>query len=160
MSDDQTRPLALRAAEAPLRTKPSNYPEIFRGRVAGREKRPLGDLFGLANFGVNLTRLKPGAESALLHRHTREDEFVYIIEGTPTLVTDRGEVRLEAGDCAGFPAGGVAHHLVNRSAADVVYLEIGDRTPGDTAVYPADDLAAAQDADGRWVFSHKDGSSY
>lgn len=160
MSDQHDRPLALRAAEAPLRTKRSNYPEVFQSRVSGREKRPLGDLFGLANFGVNLTRLRPGGESALLHRHTRQDEFVYVLEGTPTLVTDRGEVMLEPGTCAGFPAGDVAHHLVNRSEADVVYLEIGDRTPGDTATYPADDLAAAQDAGGRWVFTHKDGSSY
>ena len=74
MSDDH--PLAIVAAEAALRTKPSNYPEPFYSRMAGREKRPLGDLFGLKNFGVNLTRLAPGAESALLHRHSRQDEFV------------------------------------------------------------------------------------
>ena len=41
------RPLALIAADAPLRSKASNYPAPFAARVAGREKRPLGDLFGL-----------------------------------------------------------------------------------------------------------------
>ena len=107
-----------------------------------RQKHPLGDLFGLRNFGVNLTRLLPGGESALLHRHSRQDEFVYILEGRPTLVTDRGEVELEPGMCAGFAAAGVAHHLVNRTGADAVYLEIGDRTPGDAGSYPDDDLAA------------------
>lgn len=158
MSDDH--PLAIVAAEAALRTKPSNYPEPFYSRMAGREKRPLGDLFGLKNFGVNLTRLAPGAESALLHRHSRQDEFVYIVEGEAVLVTDRGEVVLKPGMCAGFPAAGLAHQLINRSEADVVYLEIGDRTPGDEGSYPKDDIRAALAADGQWIFTHKDGSPY
>lgn len=154
------RPLALQAAEAPARTRPSNYPEPFFGRMGKREKRPLGDLFGLAHFGVNLTRLLPGGESALLHRHSRQDEFIFVLEGTPTLVTDAGEVALAPGMCAGFPARGVAHQLVNRTAEDVVYLEIGDRTPGDAVDYPADDIAARLGPDGKWIFTHKDGSAY
>src|SRR5881227_3142170 len=97
--------VAIRAADAPVRTKPSNYPEPFASRVAGREKRPLGDLFGLTNFGVNLTRMAPGAMSALRHAHTRQDEFVYVLEGEPTLVTDAGETQLRPGMCAGFKAG-------------------------------------------------------
>ncbi|QLP98909.1 MAG: cupin domain-containing protein [Rhodoblastus sp.] len=127
--------------------------------MSKREKRPLGDLFGLSNFGVNLTRLAPGGESALLHRHSRQDEFVYILEGRPTLVCDDGETELSPGMCAGFPAGGRAHHLVNRSAADVVYLEIGDRSKGDGVTYPSDDIAAAL-VEGRWVFTRKDGAPY
>lgn len=154
------RPLAVVAATAPVRQTPSNYPEPFFSRMAGREKRPLGALFGLTNFGVNLTRLAPGAASALLHRHSRQDEFVYVLHGTPTLVTDQGEVVLEPGHCAGFPAGGVAHHLINRTAGDVVYLEVGDRTPGDAACYPADDLAASLGPDGRWRFATKAGAAY
>ena len=153
-------PIALEAASAPLRTKPSNYPEPFFSRMAKREKRPLGDLFGLKNFGINLTRLKPGGESALLHRHSKQDEFVYILEGNPTLVTDRGEVALAPGMCAGFAADGIAHQLVNRTDSDVVYLEIGDRTPGDDGTYPADDLKAALGPDGKWQFTHKDGRPY
>ena len=149
--------LAVRASDMPTRTKPSNYPEPFFSRMAGREKRPLGDMFGLKNFGVNLTRLIPGAQSALLHRHSRQDEFVYILEGHPTLVTDRGEMTLSPGLCAGFPASGLAHCLVNRGATDVVYLEIGDRTLGDEVSYPADDLMAALGPGGQWHFVHKDG---
>ena len=156
----KTPPLALRALDAPVRTKPSNYPEPFYSRMLHREKRPLGDLFGLRNFGVNLTRIAPGGESALLHRHSRQDEFVYILEGEPTLVTDQGEVALAPGMCAGFPAGGVAHQLVNRTDRDVLYLEIGDRSPGDEGSYPHDDLRAVLGADGKWVFTHKDGSPY
>ncbi len=153
-------PLAVRAADVPPRTKPSNYPEPFFSRMAGREKRQLGDVFGLNNFGVNLTVLKPGAESALLHRHTRQDEFIYILQGEPTLVTEDGEAQLSPGLCAGFVAGGSAHQLVNRTSSDVVYLEIGDRTPGDEGEYPADDIRAALGPDGKWNFTHKDGTPY
>ena len=160
MDDAAERPVALLAAEAPPRARPSNYPEPFFSRMGRREKRPLGDLFGLRNFGVNLTRLLPGGESALLHRHSRQDEFVYVLEGEPTLVTDRGEVRLSPGMCAGFPAQGLAHQLVNRTGRDVVYLEIGDRTPGDEGSYPDDDLQAVLGPDGTWVFAHKDGRPY
>jgi uncharacterized cupin superfamily protein len=159
-SDSKTpAPLAIDAVSAPLRTKPSNYPEPFFSRMARREKRPLGDLFGLKNFGVNLTTLKPGGESALLHRHSKQDELVYILEGEPTLVTDRGEEILRPGQCAGFPAAGIAHQLVNRTDRDVVYLEIGDRTPGDEGSYPNDDIKAVL-VDGKWQFTHKDGKPY
>jgi uncharacterized cupin superfamily protein len=108
--------------------------------MAGRDKRPLGDLFGLTNFGGNITRLAPGGASALRHAHTKQDEFVYILEGRPTLVTDGGRTALEPGMCAGFKAGaGDAHCLVNETDADVVYLEIGDRTAGDAVDYPDDE---------------------
>ena len=157
--NDEMKAKAIDAATVPPRARQSNYPEPFRSRMRNREKRALGDHFGLKNFGVNLTRLYPGGESALLHRHSKQDELVYILEGEPTLVTDDGEVPLRPGVCTGFPAGGVAHQIVNRTDRDVVYLEIGDRTPGDVGTYPADDLVAT-DVDGRWVFSHKDGTSY
>jgi len=161
MTDESKKPpISIAAAEAPLRTKPSNYPEPFASRMAGREKRILGDQFGLQNFGVNLTTLHPGSESSLLHRHSRQDEFIYILQGEPVLVTDQGETQLRPGMCAGFPAGGLAHQLVNRTAADVVYLEVGDRTPGDEGSYPRDDLQAALGPDGKWVFTHKDGRPY
>lgn len=159
-SESVAFPVALSAADAPLRKKPSNYPAPFAARVAGREKRALGDLFGLTNFGVNLTRLPPGALSALRHAHATQDEFVYILEGTPTLVTDAGRTRLKAGDCAGFRRGsGDAHCLINESDSDVVYLEVGDRSPGDAVVYPDDDLRADW-VEGRWRFAHKDGTPY
>src|SRR5881394_1605695 len=97
--------LAVVAADAAPRTKPTSYPEPFASRMRGRLKRPLGDLFGLTNFGVNLTRLAPGAVSALRHAHTRQDEFVYILRGHPLLHTDAGETALAPGMCAGFRAG-------------------------------------------------------
>ena len=146
-------------AVAPRRT--TNYPEPFRKVVAGREKRALGDAAGLRNFGVNLTRLEPGAASALRHWHEKQDEFVYVLEGELVLVTDLGEEALGPGMAAGFPAGrACGHHLVNRTDKPALYLEIGDRSPGERAHYTADDLAAALDLEGRWRFTHKDGRPY
>lgn len=148
------------ARDIPPRRLKTHYPEPFASRVAGREKRPLGDFFGLSNFGVNLTRLRPNAISALRHAHSKQDEFMYILEGHPTLRTEDGMKVLGPGMCVGFPAGdGNANHLVNETREDVLYLEIGDRTSGDEAVYPDDDIQA-KSIQGRWVFSHKDGTSY
>jgi len=157
---NSTYPVAVVAAEAPLRAKPSSYPEPFASQMAGRRKQPLGDLFGLTNFGVNLTRLLPGAVSALRHAHTKQDEFVYILQGHPTLHTDEGRTRLSPGMCAGFKAGsGNGHHLINETGEEVLYLEVGDRTPGDEGSYPDDDLKARM-VDGKWKLAHKDDTPY
>jgi uncharacterized cupin superfamily protein len=153
-------PVAVDAATAPVRATPSLYPAPFAERMAGRVKQPLGALFGLENVGINLTRLAPGAVSALRHAHARQDEFIYVLEGEPTLDTDRGRTPLKPGMCAGFRAGsGDAHHLVNERGCDAVYLEVGDRTAGDSVVYPDDDLVAVGTAGG-WRFTHKDGTPY
>src|SRR4051812_32921172 len=153
------RPIALAADAVPPRVLPPGTPEPFASRLRGREKRALGDAFGLRNFGVNLTRLPPGSASALRHAHARQDEFVYVLEGTPTLATNAGATVLGPGQCAGFPAGsGDAHHLVNRTSQDVVYLDVGDRTPGDAATYPDDVVAATCGDDGAWRYTRTDGS--
>jgi uncharacterized cupin superfamily protein len=157
---EKSKSIAVIAAEVPARTKPSVYPEPFASRMVGREKRPLGDLFGLTNFGVNLTRLAPNSVSALRHAHTRQDEFVYILQGRPTLHTDEGRTQLCPGMCAGFKAGtGNGHRLTNETTEEVVYLEVGDRTPGDEGSYPDDDLKALL-VEGKWKFVHRDGTPY
>ncbi|HQR03042.1 MAG TPA: cupin domain-containing protein [Rhodocyclaceae bacterium] len=129
-------------------------------RLAGREKRALGDVFGLSNFGVNLTRLAPGAVSSLRHSHLVQDELIYILQGYPTLHTDEGMTPLSPGMCAGFRAGtGNGHRLINQTTDEVVLLEIGDRMAGDEGFYPDDDLKALF-INGGWKFAHKDGSPY
>jgi uncharacterized cupin superfamily protein len=150
--------LVIVASEVPPPQRQTNYPEPFASRMAGRVKRRLGDVFNLKNFGVNLTKIAPGGISSLRHSHSKQDEFVYVLAGTATLVTDVGEALIGPGECAGFPAGGPAHHLVNRTNADVVYLEIGDRSPSDQVTYPEDDLQAVLGADGSWVFLRKSGA--
>ena len=151
----------LIAAEATPRAQQSIYPEPFAARTAGRLKRPLGDPFGLTNYGVNHTRLAPGAMSALRHTHSRQDELVYVLAGRPTLVTSGGARELQPGMCVGFKAGAATRTIsINRSDGDVVLLEVGDRSAGDDVDYPDDDIQAAMTADGARVFVHKDGTPY
>jgi len=157
----ETKPAAIAASKVPVRPRGTIYPPPFNKRVAGRDKTQLGDYFGLTNIGVNLTRIEPGSQSALRHTHSKQDEFVYILEGEPTLITNAGEFLLKPGMCAGFKASnGDAHHLVNKSVRDVVYLEIGDRTKGDEPTYPDDDLQLRIDADGKFSLTRKVGTAY
>jgi uncharacterized cupin superfamily protein len=162
MADTKSKPIEpLVAADAPPRAVQSMYPEPYASRTAGRLKRPLGDPFGVKSFGVNHTRLAPGAMSALRHFHSLQDELVYVLEGRPTLITDEGARELEPGMCVGFAAGlPNAHQIVNRSDGDVVLLEVGDRTRGDVAEYPDDDIALVPSSDGKLRFVHKDGRPY
>lgn len=113
------------------------YPQQFRDVVNGREKQKLGNAVGLTQFGVNLTRIKPGAASALRHWHHHEDEFIYMIEGELVLVENDGEILLKPGDAAGFKAGvNNGHCLINRSTRDALYLEVGTRAPSERVDYP------------------------
>lgn len=135
------------------------YPPLFAHVTQGREKISLGALAGLTQFGVNLTRLKPGAASALRHWHAHEDEFVYVLEGEVTLIEDGGQTLFKAGEVAGFKAGVPnGHHLVNASTRDALYLEIGTRAAIERANYPDDDLVYR--ADGKGQFLHKSGEPY
>ena len=150
---------ALDPADVPEK-RGSIYPEPFRSRMGDRMKRRLGDACGLTRFGVNLVTLGPGGQSALRHWHTLEDEFVYVLTGELVLVTNGGEQTLRPGMCAGYPGGKKdGHHFLNRSTAPATYLEIGDRTEGDNAFYPDDDLMWVEDENGTFA-AHKDGRRY
>jgi uncharacterized cupin superfamily protein len=138
----------------------SGYPEPFRQVTIGRERKRLGNAIGLDQFGVNLSRLKPGAQSSQRHWHANEDEFVYILEGEVVLHEDDGETVLRPGDAVGWKAGVPnGHCLINRSAQDVVYLEIGTRAKHERAQYPDIDLLAVKDESG-FRYLHKSGEPY
>jgi uncharacterized cupin superfamily protein len=138
----------------------SSYPTAFKAPIVGREKYPLGDAVGLTQFGVNLTRLKPGAASSQRHWHENEDEFVFVLEGEIVLIEDESETLLRPGDAAGFKAGVAnGHQLVNKSARDVLYLEIGTRAPTERSHYPDVDLAGEKDERG-YRFTRKSGEPY
>lgn len=139
----------------------TSYPEPHRAANQQRWNRRLGDHAGLTNFGVNLTRIVPGGQSSTRHAHSRQDEFVYVLQGEVALETDAGTEQLRAGMCAGFPAGsGNAHRFVNRSAEDVLLLVVGDRTAGDEISYPDIDMHGCAGDDGQYRFTHKDGTPY
>lgn len=147
----------------PATVKPfigSEYPPPHDKLVAPRERRRLGDALGLNNFGVNLLRVPPGCASSQRHWHSKQDEFVFVVEGELVLVTDAGEQTLTAGMAAGFPAGtGDGHHLVNRSTRDALLLEVGDRTAADEVDYSDIDMKIRW-VDGEERFLHKDGTPY
>jgi uncharacterized cupin superfamily protein len=147
----------------PASVKPrlgSIYPSPFGEKLAGREKRALGDPLGLSQFGVNLVTLAPGSWSSQRHWHTNEDEFIYVLEGEVTLVTDGGETSLGPGMAAGFPAGKPdGHHLINRSGRPARYLEVGTRADTEVAQYSDIDMVARKEG-GRFVFMHKNGEPY
>jgi len=151
---------ALDPATVTARTGTGYPTDEMRKAVAGRAKRPLGDALGLTTFGVNLTTLAPGAASALRHWHLRQDEFVFVLAGEVTLVTDEGEQTLGPGACAGFAGGDPnGHHLVNRTSTPATFLEVGDRLPGDGAEYPDHDLRVRTTGAG-WKYTRKDGSDF
>jgi len=151
------RPAAVTAAEAPLVPGALDIPPPHAARMAGLERRALTAPFGVAAFGVFQTRLPPGGISGLRHRHSRREEFVYVLEGEAVLVGEEGETILSAGMCAGFPAG-AAHQLLNRSDRDVIYLDITHPAPADEVEFPDDDLALGDPQPGhRRGFTRKDG---
>lgn len=153
------RPAVIRAADVPPRTG-SSYPAAFAKDVEGRAKRALGDQFGLTQFGVNLTVIAPGSASAQRHWHAAEDEFIFVIDGELVLIDDNGEHVLTAGMCAGFKAGVPnGHMLVNRSSMPASYIEVGTRSPNETASYPDIDMVAIKDG-GKFRFTRKDGTPY
>jgi uncharacterized cupin superfamily protein len=149
-----------RSAESIEQFRSTLMPAELRARFGDRAKRRLGDAFGLTQFGVNLTTLPPGAQSALRHWHTREDELVYVLRGELVLVTDDGEQVMRAGDVVGFPGGSQdAHVFVNRSGEVAEYFEVGSRIEDDEAIYPDDDAKWIVE-DGRKKVVHKDGTPY
>jgi uncharacterized cupin superfamily protein len=138
----------------------SNYPLAFKKAVEGRERKRLGNAVGLTQFGVNLTRLTPGAASSLRHWHSEEDELVYMLEGEVVLCEDDGETLLKPGDAAGWKAGiANGHCLINRSDRDAVYLEIGTRAPRERAEYSDIDMLVVRDHSGS-RYMHKSGEPY
>ena len=138
--------------------KGTGYPAPFNAHSTGRIRQRLGDAGGLTDFGVNLMRLPAGEWSSQRHWHSHEDELVYVLEGELVLVEDDGETVLRAGDCAAFAKNsGNGHHLINRSGATAVYLEVGSRQPEDLTTCSDVDMMSAN-ADGRFV--HKDGTPY
>ncbi len=138
--------------------KGSGYPAPFHEIAKGRTRKALGNAAGLTQFGVNLLALPPGAASSQRHWHAAEDEFLYVLSGEVTLITDEGEQVLRAGDCAGFPMNdGNGHQLVNRSADVATCLEIGTRSNHDVCTYSDIDMKIDSKV-GR--YTHKDGTPY
>lgn len=139
----------------------SGYPSPFNEPCMDRIRRRLGDHFGLTDFGVNLVVLPPESWSSQRHWHTDEDEFIYVIDGTPTLITDEGETVLQPGSIAGFAAGQEnGHHLVNKTDTPVTVLEVGSRRPGDSCRYSDIDMQMVGRGQPDAKFTRRNGEPY
>ena len=146
-------------AKVPVKSG-SFYPAPFQAEHKGRHKQALGDVVGLTQFGVNISRIEPGASTALRHWHEQEDEFIYMLEGELVLIENDGETVLKPGDAAGFKAGsGIAHKLINRGQRDAVYFEVGTRAKSERVHYPDVDLVMERDDKGR-RYLHRNGEPY
>jgi uncharacterized cupin superfamily protein len=136
------------------------YPSPFDEPCRARHRTRLADAAGLTQYGVNLVRLEPGAWSSQRHWHIAQDEFIYIVSGEITLVTDAGAEILHAGDCAGFKAGAAdGHHLQNRSNADASFLEMGTRLAEDGAFYSDIDMKVPPHSE-PGTYTRRDGTPY
>ena len=136
----------------------STYPSPFNVPCDGQSCQRLARTHGLTHFGVNLTLIPPGVWSSQRHWHSHEDEFVWVVEGELTLVTNAGEEILRAGDCAAFKAGDPdGHHLINKSDRPARVLEIGTADTRDRCVYPDIDMVAGPGSAG---YTHRDGTPY
>jgi uncharacterized cupin superfamily protein len=151
----EAKPSVLVATDVASRST-TIYPAEYARPLDGRMKRALGDQFGLTQFGVNLTVLAPGASSSERHWHQVEDELIYVLDGEVMLVDEAGEHAMTAGMYAGFKAGVAnGHKLVNRSAKPVTVLEVGTRSPEETATYPDADMVGIK-TNGKFSFTRKD----
>ncbi|MEI6800878.1 MAG: cupin domain-containing protein [Pseudomonadota bacterium] len=149
----------LDVTKVPVKTG-SIYPEPYASMMAGRSSLRMGEAGGLTQFGVNLVTLQPGAMSSLRHWHLQEDEFVTVNQGTCVLVQDGGEVPMQTGDCAAFPAGVAdGHHFLNRSDEVAKFLVIGTKAKVEVGTYSDIDLQV-HIADGQARFTYKDGTDW
>ncbi len=151
---------AINTNDIEVQTGSRVYPEGFRDGFEGRAKQALGNGAYLTQFGVNRVVLAPGASSANRHWHEKDDEFIFVLDGELTLLTNAGDQLLIAGNAAGFPAGVAdAHQVINKSDAPATYLEIGSRDENEVAHYPDIDLHLSCE-DGQYKFSNKKGDPY
>lgn len=147
----------LELSSIPVQTGTA-YPEPFAEAVNGRSRQALAEAGGLTQFGATLVELQPGAASAQRHWHSHVDEFVMVVSGELTLVTDEGETLMRAGDCAAFPAGRPnGHQLVNRGWGNALFLAVGPEHAQDRVTYP--DIDLVYDAASR-AYTHRDGTPY
>ncbi len=155
----EKKPSVVNISELPVRTT-TIYPSALSKEIAGRSNVALGNIFDIAQFGVNITTLQPGAWSSHRHAHAEEDELAVALEGEMVLVDNLGRHPFRQGMVAGFKAGsGNAHHVVNESDKPAKFLIVGTRSATEAVVYPDVDMKGIKQ-DGTYVLSRKDGSAF
>jgi uncharacterized cupin superfamily protein len=118
--------------------------------------RQLWAVSGLQRQQISLARVPPGKESFLYHAHERDEEFLFILSGRGRALIDGQTFEVGPGDFMGFTAPGVAHHLMNPYAEDLVYLMGGERSGMDIAHFPSVGRKAVFSAGGIWAVEDRD----
>ena len=98
---------------------------------------PFGKHFGLKRIGIHHELLSPGRRTSYPHAEADEEEFVYVIAGTPDVWIDGELFALKPGDGVGFPNGtGISHTFINNTSSDVRLLVVGEKISGSKVYYP------------------------
>lgn len=140
----------LDAMAAQTGMSPEGFREPFNVDTVPWQRLPgstafkrLGAYGGGRQVGVGIDVLKPGQFSNRFHYHLKEEEHVFILKGSATLILGERRYVMQERDYCCFPAGQRAgHHLLNHTTQDCVFLTIGDNHPDDIAVFP--DLGKAR----------------
>ncbi len=113
---------------------------------------PLGRALGLKRLGIHHNRLPPGRRTSYPHAESAEEEFIYVLEGTPDVWIDGQVYRLKEGDAVVFPAGdGTCHTFLNNTDREVRLLVVGEADKPENRIrYPLNERYEATRAD-RWV---------
>ncbi|WP_411838732.1 cupin domain-containing protein [Paracoccus sp. ME4] len=146
----------LRKDSVALTEGVSDYPAPFGLGRGYLHYRHLTEAGGLTRFGIALETLHPGRQSSQPHWESHEDEFLYLLEGSLTVIEDGVETVLHPGDACAWKAGDpVAHCLRNHTGAPATYLIAGSRDPRNTCHYPGLDLLDTPQG-----YTHLDGTPY
>lgn len=157
--DGSPRPNVIRAGSVPAEYCANNYPAQWSD-LGDAYDIALSDAGGLTQFGAFLEILHPGGQTSLRHWHEEEDEFLYVLDGSVTLLEDGGPRQIGPGTCVSWPAGVAnAHCLRNDGSAPATLFIVGSRFAEDDAHYPDIDLHYSRRNELR-SFSRKDGTPY
>ena len=143
----------LRAADIAARSQTFSHPWSEQSEVTGYQ---MGKATGLRRTGVNLARIAPGKEAFPYHSHWQEEEWIYIVEGRGLARIDGAEYEVGPGDFMAFPTPGVAHHLTNPFAEELVYLMGGENHATEIADFPDQGKRVFRHAKGADVFDLAD----
>jgi uncharacterized cupin superfamily protein len=144
------RPLFIRHYLELLDAVPGTYPRSDEP-LALRAR--LGQSLGLGRLAIHLDTLAPGRRTSYPHAERVEEEFVYVVEGTPDVWIDGYLHRLRAGDACAFPPGtGICHSFINNSTCDVRLLVVGEPSrPDNQWWYPLHPEQSAEAGPGWWT---------
>lgn len=113
---------------------------------------PLGYRLGLTRLGIHHERLLPGRRMSYPHAESAEEEFVYVLEGTPDAWINGELFRLKPGDAVAFPAGtGICHTFINNSDQEARFIVVGEANKDENRIYYPKNAVYEATREDRWL---------